>query len=57
MRTTAVLFGSLKSDKFKTIITLRRAQKIGDTGTYENFDFLYNQLTLNLFVILAVSIW
>ena len=27
------------SDKFKIIITLRRAQKFGDSGPYENFDF------------------
>ena len=27
------------SDKFKIIITLRRAQKFGDTGPYKNFDF------------------
>ena len=26
------------SDKFKIIITLRRAQKFGDTGPYKNFD-------------------
>ena len=25
-------------DKFKIIITLRRAQKFGDTGPYKNFD-------------------
>ena len=30
------------SDKFKIIITLRRAQKFGDTGPYKNFDFLFN---------------
>ena len=30
------------SDKFKIIITLRRAQKSGDTGPYKNFDFLFN---------------
>ena len=29
------------SDKFKIIITLRRAQKFGDTGPYKNFDFLF----------------
>ena len=28
------------SDKFKIIITLRRAQKFGDTGPYKNFEFL-----------------
>ena len=27
------------SDKFKIIITLRRAQKFGDTGLHKNFDF------------------
>ena len=32
------------SDKFKIIITLRRAQKFGDSGPYEKFDFLYNPL-------------
>ena len=32
------------SDKFKIIITLRRAQKFGDTGPYKNFDFLFNRL-------------
>ena len=31
-------------DKFKIIITLRRAQKFGDTGPYKNYDFLYNPL-------------
>ena len=31
------------SDKFKIIITLRRAQKFGDSGPYENFDFLYKR--------------
>ena len=31
------------SDKFKIIITLRRAQKFGDSGPYKNFDFLYKQ--------------
>ena len=30
------------SDKFKIIMTLRRAEKFGDTGPYENFDFLFN---------------
>ena len=37
------------SDKFKTIITLRRAQKFGDTGPYKNFDFLYNPLVPEFF--------
>ena len=32
------------SDKFKIIITLRRAQKFGDTGPCKNFDFLFNPL-------------
>ena len=27
------------SDQFKIIITLRRAQKFGDSGPYKNFDF------------------
>ena len=31
-------------DKFKIIITLRRAQKFGDMGPYKNFDFLFNRL-------------
>ena len=30
------------SDKFKIIITLRRAQKFGDTGPYKNLVFLIN---------------
>ena len=29
------------SDKFKIIITLRRAQKFGDSGPYKNFDFFF----------------
>ena len=29
-------------DKFKIIITLRRAQKFRDTGPYKKFDFLFN---------------
>ena len=37
------------SDKFKIIITLRRAQKIGDSGPYKNFDFLYNPLMTKVF--------
>ena len=40
------------SDKFKIIITLRRAQKFGDTGPYKNFDFLFNPL-LTFFAIWA----
>ena len=39
------------SDKFKIIITLRRAQTFGDKGPYKNFDFLFNRFTV--FVILA----
>ena len=31
------------SDKFKIIITMRRAQKFRDSGPYKNFDFLYNR--------------
>ena len=38
------------SDKFKIIITLRRAQKFGDTGPYKNFDFLYNPLNAQGFL-------
>ena len=37
------------SDKFKIIITLRQAQKFGDSGPYTNFDFLYNPLLQELF--------
>ena len=37
------------SDKFKIIITLRRAQKFGDTGSYKNFIFLNNPLTVEFF--------
>ena len=37
------------SDKFKIIITLRRAQKFGDTGPYKNFDFLFNRLPAAIF--------
>ena len=37
------------SDKFKIIITLRRAQKFGDSGPYKNFDFLYNPLMTKVF--------
>ena len=37
------------SDKFKIIITLRRAQKFGDSGPYKNFDFLYNPLVPKVF--------
>ena len=37
-------FFKLDNDKFKIIITLRRAQKFGDSGPYKNFDFLYNPL-------------
>ena len=36
------------SDKFKIIITLRRAQKF-DSGPYKNFDFLYNPLMTKVF--------
>ena len=38
------------SDKFKIIITLRRAQKFGDTGPYKNFDFLFNRLLVAIFL-------
>ena len=37
------------SDKFKIIITLRRAQKFGDTGPQKNFIFLNNPLTDKFF--------
>ena len=38
------------SDKFKIIITLRRVQKIGDSGPYKNVDFfLYNPLMTKVF--------
>ena len=33
----------------KIIITLRRAQKFGDSGPYKNFDFLYNPLMTKVF--------
>ena len=33
----------------KIIITLRRAQKFGDTGPYKNFDFLFNPLLHDFF--------
>ena len=48
MRTTAVFarFFELDNDKFKIIITLRRALKFEDTGPYKNFDFLFNRLTV-----------
>ena len=36
-------------DKFKILITLRRAQKFGDTGPYKNFDFLFNPLKPEFF--------
>ena len=38
------------SDKFKIIITLRRAQKFGDMGPHKNFVFL-TQFNLNTFFI------
>ena len=37
------------SDKFKIIITLRRALKFRDTGPYKNFDFVYNALVPEFF--------
>ena len=65
MRTTAVLLGfsnltnmfsfamtsglASESDEFKIIITLRRAQKVGDSGPYEKFRFLYNPLMIKVF--------
>ena len=36
-------------DKFKIIITLRRAQKFGNTGLFKNFDFLFNRLPPAIF--------
>ena len=60
MRTTAVWLGfsnltnmfsfamtsglASESDEFKIIITLRRAQKVGDSGPYKNFDFCITHL-------------
>ena len=41
------------SDKFKIIITLRRAQKFGDTGPYKNFDFLLTHYCMTFFAISA----
>ena len=40
-------------DKFKILITLRRAQKFGDTGPCKNFDFLFNPLKPEFFKILG----
>ena len=37
------------SDKFKIIITLRRAQKFEDMGPYKNLIFLNNPLTDKFF--------
>ena len=37
------------SDKFKIIITLRRALKFGDKGPYKNFDFFVNRLDPEFF--------
>ena len=31
-------------DKFKILITLRRAQKFGDTGPCKNFDFFFESV-------------
>ena len=41
------------SDKFKIIITLRRAQKFEAKGPYKNFDFLYNPLLHEIFFIFS----
>ena len=41
------------SDMFKIMLTLRRAQKFGDSGPYKNFDFLYNPLRTKGFLISA----
>ena len=37
------------SDEFKITITLRRAQKFGDTGPYKNFHCLFNPLVPDFF--------
>ena len=52
MRTTAVLlvFLNFTLDKFKIIITLRRALKFEDTGPYKNFEFLFNRLMSAIFL-------
>ena len=41
--------GRIWIDKFKIIITLRRAQKFEDTGLYKNLIFLNNPLTDKFF--------
>ena len=41
------------SDKFKIIITLRRAQKFGKSGPYKNLVFWLTHLSPNFFAILA----
>ena len=38
------------SDKFKIIITLRRAQKFGDMRTLQNFDFFVNPFSIQFFL-------
>ena len=38
------------SDQFKIIITLRRAQKFGDTGPYKNLVFSFNPLVPEVFL-------
>ena len=45
------------SDKFKIIITLRRAQKNGVTRPYENFIFLYNPFNPDLGGGRSVCLW
>ena len=41
------------SDEFKIIITLRRAQKFGDSGPCKNFDFLFNPPMHDFFVVVC----
>ena len=60
MRTTAVLLGFLNltnmpsdSDKFKIIITLRRAQKSGDTDPRKISIFFITLYCMNYFAIFA----
>ena len=44
------------SDKLKMIITLRRAQKFGDTRPYKNFVFLYNPFSPDFFYLISSKI-
>ena len=43
----------ISSDKFKIIISLRRTQKLGDTGPHKNFNFQINQFLPDFLKILA----